>query len=126
MVARRMADERLLAVITSNSSHSVQKSCCVIATSSSTIRTFGFVIVFFPVIHQNGSGDVFSHLRPSPFRRMPGLKSSLARPYCKAGATSRARPEKRISLAKTRRCPLKKDLHVHTSRHSGGRVCEQQ
>src|SRR5215218_9768343 len=76
MVARRMADERLFAVITSNSSHSVQKSCCVIATSSSTIRTFGFVIIFFPVTHQNGSGDVFnSHLRPSPFRQMPGLKS---------------------------------------------------
>src|ERR1051325_3195232 len=89
MVARRMADERLLAVITSNSSHSVQKSCCVIATSSSTMRTFGFVIVFFPVIHQNGSGDVFnSHLRPSPFQRMPGFKPSHARPYCKAGANS--------------------------------------
>src|SRR5215217_7780799 len=119
MVARRMADERLLAVITSNSSHSVQKSCCVIATSSSTMRTFGFVIFVFPVIHQNGSGDVFSHLRPLPFRRMPGFKTSLARPYCKAGANPRAHTEKRISRPKTRRRPLTKDLHVYTSRHPG-------
>src|SRR5215218_6410999 len=124
MVARRMADERLFAVITSNSSHSVQKSCCVIATSSSTIRTFGFVIIFFPVIHQNGSGDVFnSHLRPSPFRQMPGFKPSLARPYCKAGAKRGAQTVKRISLRKPRRRPLAKDLHVDTSRHPRGGVC---
>src|SRR5215212_6230603 len=75
MVARRMADERLFAVITSNSSHTVQKSCCVIATSSSTMRTFGFVIILFPVIHQNGPGVVSKHhLRPQPSRRMSGAK----------------------------------------------------
>src|SRR5918997_1888647 len=39
MVARRTAVARSLAVITSYSSHSVQKSCCVMAASSSTIRS---------------------------------------------------------------------------------------
>src|SRR2546423_5869304 len=75
MVARRMAEERLFAVITSNSSHSVQKSCCVIATSSSTMRTLGFVIIFFPVTNQNRAGGAFRlHLRSIPFRRMPGVR----------------------------------------------------
>src|ERR1044072_343580 len=121
MVARRMADERLLAVITSNSSHSVQKSCCVIATSSSTMRTFGFVIVFFPAIHQDGSGTLFnSHLRPSPFRRMPGFKSLHARTHCKAGANSRPPTEKRIFPPKTHSRPLTKVLHVDTSRQPRG------
>src|SRR5215213_11362165 len=87
MVARRMAEERPLAVITSNSSHSVQKSCCVIATSSSTMRTFGFVIIFFPVYYQDGPGDALrSHLRPSSFRRMPRFKTFTARTYSNAGA----------------------------------------
>src|ERR1044071_3810019 len=45
MVARRTADARSLAVITSYSSHSVQKSCCVMAASSSTIKTLGFILV---------------------------------------------------------------------------------
>src|ERR671917_337322 len=91
MVARRMADERLLAVITSNSSHSVQKSCCVIATSSSTMRTFGFVIIFFPVRDQDGSGDALrSHLRQSSFRRMPRLRTFNAEPY-RNGRASRPR-----------------------------------
>src|SRR5829696_6914817 len=44
MVARRTADARSLAVITSYSSHSVQKSCCVMAASSSTIKTLGFIL----------------------------------------------------------------------------------
>src|SRR3954468_23793630 len=86
-----MADERLLAVITSNSSQSVQKSCCVIATSSSMIRTFGFVIFVFPVTDQNRTGGFLKpHLRQLPFRRMPGF---LERPRAKQSqrACQRAR-----------------------------------
>src|SRR5947199_10803219 len=45
MVARRTADCRSLAVITSYSSHSVQKSCCVTALSSSAIKTLGFILI---------------------------------------------------------------------------------
>src|SRR5436853_554923 len=45
MVARRTADCRSLAVITSYSSHSVQKSCCVTAASSSMIKTLGFILI---------------------------------------------------------------------------------
>src|ERR1051325_9402786 len=76
-----MAEERLFAVITSNSSQSVQKSCCVIATSSSMIRTLGFVIFVFPVTYQNRTGGFFKpHLRQPPFRRMPGLQE-LPRPH---------------------------------------------
>src|SRR5829696_4929629 len=126
MVARRMADERLLAVITSNSSHSVQKSCCVIATSSSTMRTFGFVIIFVPVTHQNGSGDVFnSHLRPSPFRRMPGFKALTRTTLLQSRCQARRATGKANLPPKTRRPPLTKVLHVDTSGHPRGRVCEQ-
>src|SRR5947209_6840399 len=88
MVARRMAEERLFAVITSNSSHSVQKSCCVIATSSSTMRTLGFVIIFlFPVTNQNRAvGALNLHLRSIPFRRMPGIRELHTRFYRNARA----------------------------------------
>src|SRR5215211_908921 len=124
MVARRMADERLLAVITSNSSHSVQKSCCVIATSSSTMRTFGFVIIFFPVIHQNGSGDLFnSHLRPLPFRRMPGLKALTRTTLLQSRCQDRREAGNVHFPPKTQTRPPATFLHVHMSRHPGGRVC---
>jgi hypothetical protein len=52
------------------------------------MRTFGFVIFFFPVYYQDGSGDALrSHLRPSSFRRMPLLKTFNARTRCNASAS---------------------------------------
>src|SRR4051794_15770725 len=90
MVARRMAEERLFAVITSNSSQSVQKSCCVIATSSSMIKTFGFVIFVFPVTYQNRTGGFLeSHLRQLPFRRMPGFQELPRAKHRNARANAR-------------------------------------
>src|SRR5437868_7074533 len=92
MVARRMADERLLAVITSNSSHSVQKSCCVIATSSSTIRTFGFIF-FVPVINQERTSDVFDlHTSITLPADVRGLRPSTHSPVAtRVPATARRR-----------------------------------
>jgi hypothetical protein len=52
------------------------------------MSTFGFVIIFFPVNYQDGSGDALrSHLRQSSFRRMPRLRTFNARPYCNGSAT---------------------------------------
>src|SRR2546421_10363785 len=101
MVARRMAEERLFAVITSNSSHSVQKSCCVIATSSSTMRTLGFVIIFFPVTNQNRAGGALHlHLCSIPFRRMPGIRELHTRFYGNARASRGAHRRTRLSRRK--------------------------
>src|SRR4051812_32299988 len=121
-----MADERLLAVITSNSSQSVQKSCCVIATSSSMIRTFGFVIFVFPVTDQNRTGGFLKlHLRQLPFRRMPGF---LERPRAKTVATrvpTRAPRETDELQGKTPARAVDEGARVHTSGHKGVRACAQ-
>jgi hypothetical protein len=51
------------------------------------MRTFGFVIIFFPVYDQDGSGDALrSHLRQSSFRRMPRLRTFNAESYRNARA----------------------------------------
>jgi hypothetical protein len=43
------------------------------------MRTFGFVIIFFPVNYQDGSGDALrSHLRLPSFRRMPASRTFTA------------------------------------------------
>src|SRR5438067_12845704 len=129
MVARRMAEERLFAVITSNSSHSVQKSCCVIATSSSTMRTLGFVIIFFPVTNQNRAGGALHlHLCSIPFRRMPRIRELHTRFYGNARASVGARRRTRISrenaaaTTSTRRgvCTV-----VDSARGRGVNNCEQ-
>src|SRR2546423_3684070 len=110
MVARRMAEERLFAVITSNSSHSVQKSCCVIATSSSTMRTLGFVIIFFPVTNQNRAGGALNlHLRSIPFRRMPGVRELHTR-FLSQRPCQRRRAQANADFPpKTRRRPFRRD-----------------
>src|SRR2546421_4726690 len=130
MVARRMAEERLFAVITSNSSHSVQKSCCVIATSSSTMRTLGFVIIFlFPVTDQNRAVCALNlHLRSIPFRRMPGIRELHTRFYRNNRASRGAHGRTRISRRKRGGIRFDATQSVHRSGQGEGRCvnnCEQ-
>src|SRR5687768_3183253 len=70
MVARRMAEERLFAVSTSNSSQSVQKSCCVMDTSSSMIRIFGFIFFTPPRQPEFGKATASEHRRQPRGRRI--------------------------------------------------------
>src|SRR5438105_6167537 len=130
MVARRMAEERLFAVITSNSSHSVQKSCCVIATSSSTMRTLGFVIIFlFPIINQNRAvGALSLHLCSIPFRRMPGIRELHTRFYRNTRASRGAHRRTRISAenaAATASTGRKVCTGVDRAGGRGVYICEQ-
>src|SRR4051812_16888298 len=90
MVARRTADCKSLAVITSYSSQSDQKSCCVTALSSSTIKTLGFTLILSLLVanvlqcsyrtsratqEERGS---FEKLRSGPFRQRQARANSLA------------------------------------------------
>jgi hypothetical protein len=67
------------------------------------MRTFGFIIFFFPVNYQDGSGAALrSHLRSQPFRRMPGLRTFTFRLHRNARANGRRRARIRKTRQKRR------------------------
>src|SRR5215207_395579 len=122
MVARRTALLRSPAVVTSNSSHKVQNSCCVTAASSSTIKSFGFTSVTLHCGHPS-SEAVFRLSKTSNSRHFLQTHSSRFFTWQRACQRAPLRAT-HVSAGKRRAPPSVAAPCVNKCEHGAGGGCE--